>query len=83
MKSESYIQISLFRSPVQGDIIFYETKELIWQMDMPRWLYERRYRTINWIYARFEYFNPSHYISVYLTYYEKENMKDRPVLESV
>ncbi|MDJ1501737.1 hypothetical protein [Xanthocytophaga agilis] len=77
MESESYIRISIFRSPLQGDKIFYEKKELIWQIDIPRWLYERRYRTINWIYARFEYFNPDFYVSLYYLNHELETRISR------
>lgn len=53
-----------------------ETRRVVWEFQMPRPQYNRSGHRIQWIHARFQYFNPRLSYSTELSFYDKKTGLD-------
>ncbi len=53
MGIEQWVEIAITRSPVVRGKTIFDTKEIIWQAQVPRRIYDAHFRWLGWIDARF------------------------------
>ena len=72
MEIEQWVEITITRSPVVKGKTIFDTKEIIWQAQVPRRTYDAHFRWLGWIDARFTYLHPRHHVQHSLYMYDRK-----------
>lgn len=78
MEIEDYVRyrIEKLSKKADGKPDHHGPKTILFLVDMPRWQWEQRGRTLSWISARFQYFNPKEHLSTNLSFFDRKTGLD-------
>ncbi len=78
MTVETYVlyYIHYYPKNAQGKPDRLQSPIILWEFRMPRWLWLARSDTLDWIVARFKYFNPKHHVQGNISFYDHKTGLD-------
>ena len=78
MTTEDYVRfriVKLAKKP-DGTADYHGERTLLYQVDLPRWLWLHRQRALSWISNRFGYFHPFDHLSTSLSFFDHKTGAD-------